>query len=480
MRCWMLCFALLAAPAAAADELTEMNAVSQAWDRYAQLSSRDDPASAALVAPSSLDYYLFLRDAARAASADQMRRIPLSDRVVVYALRAAQTDAQLAALDGDGLARLCLSRGWCGVAAPDEGEPLPTLSHVTLIGSDRAIGELGPPTGTNFQFGPEFVRTDSGWKVMTESLVNDESVQVRQYAQQAGMSEADMAQSILIELLGDGVETPPIASLEQPLHDDAALRTRLNERWPKYLATYKTRLAALERKADDGDSLAQLGLGAMLYSGQPADWVVQDKARGRKLLEQSSEAGNATAAFAVISTLLDTSDLPKGKPIPPERLVQALPHLRRAAESGQPAAMSMLSNLYFNGAAGLKRDCRQADEWIARAEDAGGKNARNDRAWNLAVCPIPEQRDPARALVLAQRMIEDAGNLSGAELDTVAAVYAANGKFDEAVDFQKRAIAKFGDTGAAHTQQRARARLKAYSARRDWVQDYNAMELPIE
>lgn len=477
MRCWMLCFALFAGPAFATDELAEMNAVSRAWDRYAQLSSRDDPASAALLAPSSLDYYLFLRDAARAASTDQMRRIPVSDRVIVYALRASHNDTQLAELDGAGLARLCLSRGWCGVAPPDEGEALPSLSHVTLIGSDRAIGELGPPTGTNFQFGPEFVRTDGGWKVVTESLVNDESIQVGQYAQQAGMSEADMAQSILANLLGDDTDTPPIASLEQPLQDDAALRASLNDRWPKYLAVYKTRVAALERKAEDGDSLAQLGLGAMLYTGQPSDWVVQDKPRGMKLLETSSNGGNATASLLVVGALLDTGGA-KGKPPSGERLTQALPHVRRAAENGQANAMSILSTLYFNGAAGLKRDCRQADEWIARAEDAGSRKARNDRVWNLAVCPIPEQRDPARALVLAQRMIADADTLSAAELDTLAAVYAANGKFDEAVDFQKRAIAKFGD--APSTQQRARARLKAYSARRDWVQDYNALELPIE
>jgi hypothetical protein len=34
-----------------------MNAVSQAWDRDAQSSSRDDPAGAALLAPSSIDCY---------------------------------------------------------------------------------------------------------------------------------------------------------------------------------------------------------------------------------------------------------------------------------------------------------------------------------------------------------------------------------------------------------------------------------------
>lgn len=476
MRCWMLCFALLAGPAAAAgDELTEMNAVSQAWDRYAQLSSRQDPAGEALLAPSSLNHYLFLRDAARAASADQMRRIPITERLVIYALRATQTDAQLAALDGAGVARLCLSRGWCGVASPDEGESLPTLSHVTLIGADRAVGEMGPPTGTQYQFGPEFVRTEGGWKVMPESRVNDESTTVLQYTKQAGMSEADMSQSILGRLLGDDVEAPAIASLEQPLLDDPALRASLNDRWPKYLATYKTRVAALELKAEDDDALAQLVLGVMLRSDESFDLVRQDKARGLKLLERASESGNTTAATLVAADLLDGDDLPKGKPIPAERLARSLPHLRRSAEGGQASAMSQLSSFYFNGAAGLKRDCRLADEWIVRAEDAGSKIARNDRIWNLAVCPIPEQRNPARALELAKSMIEDADNLDAPELDTIAAVYAANGRFDEAVAYQKRAMAKFEEPGQ-ETPNRTRERLKAYSARRDWVQDYSVYE----
>ncbi|WP_157489356.1 tetratricopeptide repeat protein [Lysobacter sp. Root916] len=476
MRCWMLCFALLAAPAMAADDLAEMNAVSQAWDRYAQLSSRDDPASAALLAPSSLDYYLFLRDAARAASSDQVRRIPISDRLIVYALRASRSDAQLAELDGTGVAKLCQSRDWCGVAAPEEGESLPALSHVTLIGSDRAVGEFGPPTGTNFQFGPELVRTQDGWKVVAESLVNDESVQIARHAQQTGTSEADLAQFVLGEMLGDETETPAVASLEQPTRDDAALRASLNDRWPAYLATYKTRMAAIQRKAEDGDPLAQVTFGTMLYTGKLSDWVPQDKVRGMTLLVQASEGGNVAAATLVAGELIAGDDLPKGQPIPPERLARALPHLRRSAEGGHAMAMSELSLLYFNGAAGLKRDCRQADEWIARAEDAGYEDARNNRVWNLAVCPIPEQRDPARALALAQRMIEEQDRLGAAELDTLAAVYAANGRFDEAVALQKRALIKFEDPAETQTPKRARERLKAYSARRDWVQDYSVFE----
>ena len=64
MRHWMLWIALLggvllARPAQADDELATSNAVSNAWDRYALLSSRDDPESARMLGRGSLDYFAF-------------------------------------------------------------------------------------------------------------------------------------------------------------------------------------------------------------------------------------------------------------------------------------------------------------------------------------------------------------------------------------------------------------------------------------
>ncbi len=69
MRGWMLwCLLAAALPAMAADDDRELNAVSRAWDHYAELSSKNDPRSADLLADSSLAHFGFLRDSALHAS----------------------------------------------------------------------------------------------------------------------------------------------------------------------------------------------------------------------------------------------------------------------------------------------------------------------------------------------------------------------------------------------------------------------------
>lgn len=482
MRHWLLLLALTAliaspiAPAAptVADELATMNAVSQAWDRYAELSSRNDPASAELLATSTIAHFAFLRDASLVASAGQVRRLPLSDRVVLYALRATQDEAALAALDGEAVARLCTGEGWCGVAAADEGARLPALSHVTVVGANRAIGEMAPPTGMQFQFGPEFVLEDDRWKVMAESLIGDESTHIQQQIQQGSMDETQMTEFLLARFLGEARPAPALAMLDLPPRDDRALRTRLNEDWPDYAATYQTRIRAVEMKAADGDTLAQFALGAMLYNGDVPHLVEQDKARGLALLEQASDSGHGRAAGMVAGELLAGDDLPEDQPIPPERLARALPHVQRSAADGQPMAMTALGGFHFNGAAGLARNCTQAEEWFARAEDGGMAEARNERVWALAACPIAAQRDAERALSLAAHMIDNAERLSAAELDTVAAAFAANGQFEDAVAYQQRAIAGLDDDSSDATRRGMRERLRAYDKDQDWVQTYNA------
>ncbi len=460
-----------AAPASAQDELAQSNAVSRVWDRYVTLSVADNPAAADLVAGTSRVHFAFLRDVARAGSPEQIRRLPLSDRSVVYCLRASQSDAQLAALDGAATARLAYGRGWSGVSKPEEGESAPTLTHVTVVSADSAVGELGPPTGTQYQFGPEFVREGGAWKVVTQATVADESAYIATMIQQSGVTETQMMQHIVAGLLGNEDDPPNLAVLDQPLRDDAAMRTRLNDTWPDYTGAYRARMQAVERKAVDGDTLAQLVLGALLYTGKEPKLAAQDQTRGMALLEQASASGNVTAATLVAAELLDQSP-----PIASDQLRRALPHLRRAAEGGVPIAMAGLGDFYFNGAGGIARDCRQAEEWQARAEDAGFEGARNNRVWSLAACPIREQRDPARALELAGAMIAKADTLPASELDTLAAVYAANGRFSEAVTYQQRAIAGL-DADDKATARRMKERLKAYRGKLDWTQSYSIFEL---
>lgn len=483
MREWLLAGVLLvASPTWAAvlgneagpsrEELAQMNAATRAWDRYAELSSRSDPAAVGVLAGSSVRHFGFLRDLARSGSAEQLRRLPSPDRAVVYCLRATRSDTQLAAMDDNATATLAFREGWAGVA--DEGDAQ-RLSHVTLIGDAMAVGELGPPTGTQFQFGPDLVRENGQWKVVTQSLTLDEAVAVQQATREAGMSETQMTQAIVARLLGEEDADASLVVLDRPLRDDPAMRTRLNESWPDYQAAYRHRVQAVGRKADDGDGFAQFVYGMLLYGGESPEFARQDKPRGLAYLEKASGNGNVQAAWVVAAGMM-TEPPPRDAAALAERSRRVLPHVRRAAEAGIPEAMAALGGFYFNGAGGVDRDCRIAEEWQARAEDAGHRHARNDRVWSLAACPITAQRDPVRALQLAAAMIERADELGAAELDTVAAAYAANGRFAEATDFEKRAImalAQDEDT----TRRRMQDRLHNYQSRRPWTQSYNAFEL---
>ena len=83
MRKMIVLLALLTAPAWAGDDNQQMNAVSKVWDTYALTSSGSKPAAATMMSRGSLAHYAFLRDTALYASTEQLRRVPLADRVLV-------------------------------------------------------------------------------------------------------------------------------------------------------------------------------------------------------------------------------------------------------------------------------------------------------------------------------------------------------------------------------------------------------------
>ena len=469
MRAMGLWLALWTAPAlAAGDDLAEMNAVSRTWDRYAELVNASKPESADLLASSSFTHFTFLRDAALYASAEQLRRLPSDDRVKVYLLRASQDEAALKKLDGVAVARLFASKGWISVRSDEENVPV-SLTHVTISG-DHAVSELGPPTENNFQFGPDFVREKDGWKYRLESSALAASVAFDQSATEAGVSNTQMTEFVLGRILE--AEPPRLAVLDRAPVDDAAARIRLNEQWPDYDTVFHFRVEALRRKAEADDSLAQLALGSMMLA-EDAEYVEHDPKQALEWLERASNNGNARAAMHTIGLLMQDSTQ-----FNDALYRRVLPHVQRAANASNGMAMLELSRFYVEGLAGLPRDCRQAADWQARAEETGIEHARNEQVWTLATCPIPGQRDPARALELAKFMMERKDKLSASELDTVAAALAANRRFDEAVAYQNEAIekvpAEITDRKAqAATIKRMRQRLGDYRKGKDYVLDYN-------
>lgn len=64
----------------------------------------------------------------------------------------------------------------------------------------------------------------------------------------------------------------------------------------------------------------------------------------------------------------------------------------------------------------------------------------NDAAWLLVTCPEEKVRDPKRGLTLAQQAVAGTNSENGQYLDTLAAAYAANGQFDDAVKTGEKAM----------------------------------------
>ena len=77
-------------------------------------------------------------------------------------------------------------------------------------------------------------------------------------------------------------------------------------------------------------------------------------------------------------------------------------------------------------------------------------SAHNELAWALAICPIDELRDEPLALKHALRACELSEWKNSHTLDTLAAVYAGIGDFEQAVDCQQRAIALHSGRDAWH------------------------------
>jgi tetratricopeptide (TPR) repeat protein len=92
--------------------------------------------------------------------------------------------------------------------------------------------------------------------------------------------------------------------------------------------------------------------------------------------------------------------------------------------------------------------------------------AANNLAWQLATSSDPAVRDGAEAVRVAESVLARSREPSAALLDTLAAAYAAAGRFEQAAEAAERALALAPD---AATAGEIRARLEGYRAGRAYV-----------
>ena len=96
--------------------------------------------------------------------------------------------------------------------------------------------------------------------------------------------------------------------------------------------------------------------------------------------------------------------------------------------------------------------------------------AANNLAWLLATCPDPDVRDGDEAIRLAETAQDASPSASPGILDTLAAGYAAAGRFEEAVRTATRAAELAEGRGAAELADRIRERAARYRSGRAWIE----------
>ena len=89
----------------------------------------------------------------------------------------------------------------------------------------------------------------------------------------------------------------------------------------------------------------------------------------------------------------------------------------------------------------------------------------NNLAWLLATNPEADARDGKRAIELAARAAEATQHRNPGVLDTLAAAYAANGRYVDAVKYQQQAIA----LAPEQAQSEFRQRLQRYQEKTPYV-----------
>lgn len=95
---------------------------------------------------------------------------------------------------------------------------------------------------------------------------------------------------------------------------------------------------------------------------------------------------------------------------------------------------------------------------------------RNDVAWTLATSRDEQIRDPAEAIRLAEAVVDEAQTRDPNEIDTLAAAYAAAGRFDDAVRTALQAASLAAERGQTELAETIRSRVEIYRSQRPYVE----------
>jgi TPR repeat protein len=184
------------------------------------------------------------------------------------------------------------------------------------------------------------------------------------------------------------------------------------------------------KAAEAGLAEAQFKLATMYEEGKG---VEKDAASAAEWAMQA-----ATQNYAPGQALYGLK-LVRGEGVP-KNTAKAAVWFLRAAQQGNGFSQRQLAYLYYTGN-GVPVDYARCEAWYRQAamneEDVW---AHNDLAWFLATCPDDKFHKGAEAVAIAKAAIKSLPEQRHEMVDTMAAALARNGKFGEAIVWQKRCL----------------------------------------
>jgi TonB family protein len=138
--------------------------------------------------------------------------------------------------------------------------------------------------------------------------------------------------------------------------------------------------------------------------------------------------------------------------------------------SSEPATKArsayVVGNLYADGIL-ISQNTPRAIYYYEIAFAAGNLDAGADLAWHLATAENESLRDPKRAKIIIQSVLDTKKSIKNREI--LAAAYAANNEFDQSIATQLLAISLM----KGEVTKIAKLRLEAYQSHRQWIDLWN-------
>jgi tetratricopeptide (TPR) repeat protein len=206
-------------------------------------------------------------------------------------------------------------------------------------------------------------------------------------------------------------------------------------------------------------------------------WVGYDRAQRRYSLgrayDRSGDLEAAAAQYQRSRELRRTPDALALLGWTEERLGR---HASAAAAYREALALDVpRADMFHAGLARLAHAQGRDAEAIERYREAlrmrpGAQGYENSLAWILATSPDAGLRDPLESIRIAEGLLGRLEQRDPKVLDTLAAGYAAAGRFDDAVVTANEAVALASSAGDTELRQRVEAKLALYRANQAFVE----------